>query len=108
MKEHTTTDREIISPKVFLKTNKLILKKSNSRNTNFARGSVHSYEQSFSKSRAAALLCNRLYDNLWTLGKSTCGGFVEFVFFSVAVKKNVWRHGLFVHLVLLKLTVPGL
>ena len=49
MKEHTTTDREIISPKVFLKTNKLILKKSNSRNTNFARGSVHSYEQSFSR-----------------------------------------------------------
>ena len=72
MKEHTTTDREIISPKVFHKTNKLILKKSNSRNTNFARGSVYSYEQSFSKSRAAALLCNRLYDNLWTLGKSTC------------------------------------
>ena len=107
MKEHTTTDREIISPKVFHKTNKLILKKSNSRNTNFARGSVHSYEQSFSKSRAAALLCNRLYDHIRTLGKSTCWGFVEFVFFSVAVK-NVWRHGLFVHLVLLKLTVPGL
>ena len=33
---------------------------------------------------------------------------MEFVFFSVAVKKNVWRHGRFVHLVLLKLTVPGL
>ena len=108
--------------KFFLKTNKLILKKSNSRNTNFARGSVHankyrlrtllrgshSYQQSFSKSRAAALLCNRLYDHIWTLGKSTCWGFVEFGFVSVAVKKNVWRHGPFVLLVLLKLTVPGL
>ena len=106
--KNTQQQTEIISPKVFHKTNKLILKKSNSRNTNFARGSVHSYEQSFSKSRAAALLCNRLYDHIRTLGKSTCWGFVEFVFFSVAVKKNVWRHGLFVHLVLLKLTVPGL
>ena len=36
-------------------------------------------------------------------------GFVECVFFiSVAVKKNAWRQGPFVHLVLLKLTVPGL
>ena len=105
---HNNRQRNHFSKSFFLKTSKLILKKSNSRNTNFARGSVHSYEQSFSKSRAAALLCNRLYDNLWTLGKSTCWGFVEFVFFSVAVKKNVWRHGLFVHLVLLKLTVPGL
>ena len=33
---------------------------------------------------------------------------MEFGYFSVAVKKNVWRHGLFVHVVLLKLTVPGL
>ena len=105
---HNNRQRNHFSKSFFLKTSKLILKKSNSRNTNFARGSVHSYEQSFSKSRAAALLCNRLYDHIWTLGKSTCWGFVEFVFFSVAVKKNVWRHGLFVHLVLLKLTVPGL
>ena len=36
-------------------------------------------------------------------------GFVECVFFiSVAVKKNAWRQRPFVHLVLLKLTVPGL
>ena len=28
---------------------------------------------------------------------------MEFGYFSVAVKKNVWRHGLFVHVVLLKL-----
>ena len=36
-------------------------------------------------------------------------GFVECVFFiSVAVKKNAWRQGPFMHLVLLKLTVPGL
>ena len=104
---HNNRQRNHFSKSFFLKTSKLILKKSNSRNTNFARGSVHSYEQSFLKSRAAALLCNRLYDYIWTLGKSTCWGFVEFVFFSVAVK-NVWRHGLFVHLVLLKLTVPGL
>ena len=29
-------------------------------------------------------------------------------FISVAVKKNAWQHGPFVHPVLLKLTVPGL
>ena len=32
----------------------------------------HSYEQSFSKSRATGLLCNLLYDHMWTLEKSTC------------------------------------
>ena len=40
MKEHTTIDREIISRIFYSKAHKLILK-SNSRDPNLARGSVH-------------------------------------------------------------------
>ena len=70
------------------------------------RGS-RSDELSLSKSRAASLLCNFCM-TIYGHEKKQMLEFFAQCCYSCTVKKNMQRHGSFIHFALLKLTVPGL